>query len=326
MHFARNAALAGAGAVALGFGGAATAQETFVTIGTGGQTGVYYVVGQSIAKLVNRNTGEHGIRVTAPSTGGSIANLNAIRAGDQDMGVAQSDWQYHAYNGSSKFEGDAYEELRAVFSVHPEPYNVVALDGTGIETFADLKGKRFNMGNPGSGQHATTEVVLDAMGWSEDDFELLSQLKASEQAAALCDNKIDAFAYVVGHPNGSIEEAMTACDTHLVSVQNPEIDKLVESEPYYAYATIPAGTYEPQEEDVTVFGVRATFVTSADVPDDVVYTIVSTVFDNFERFKSLHPAFANLQPEDMISKGLSAPIHEGALRYYREQGWVEDQG
>ncbi|MGF1551752.1 MAG: TAXI family TRAP transporter solute-binding subunit [Paracoccaceae bacterium] len=323
MTLVRSLALAGAlSTTAL----PALAQETFVTIGTGGQTGVYYVVGQSIAKLVNRGTSDHGIRVTAPSTGGSVANLNAIKSGDMDMGVAQSDWQYHAYNGSSKFEGDQFEGLRALFSVHPEPYNVVARAGTEIEAFEDLEGKIFNMGNPGSGQHATTEVVLEAMGWTQDDFAQLTQLKASEQAAALCDNKIDAFAYVVGHPNGSIEEAMTACDTHLVSVQNEQIDKLVNDAPYYAYATIPAGTYGPQEEDVTVFGVRATFVTSAEVPEEVVYTIVSTVFDNFDRFKSLHPAFANLNPEEMVSAGLSAPIHPGAMRYYKEKGWLEGEG
>ncbi|MBM9595879.1 TAXI family TRAP transporter solute-binding subunit [Roseitranquillus sediminis] len=309
-------------AAALAAGGA-TAQERFITIGTGGQTGVYYVVGQSICRLVNRETAQHGLRCTAPSTGGSIANINAIKAGDMDMGVAQSDWQYHAYNGSADYEGDAFEDLRAVFSVHPEPFTVVARADSEIETFEDLQGKRVNVGNPGSGQRATMEIVLDAMGWSMDDFSLASELRPAEQSAALGDNRVDAIVYTVGHPNGSIQEATSTVDARLVDVNNDAIQQLIEENPYYASATIPGGMYAGNDEDTETFGVKATFVTSAEVPDDVVYEVVSAVFDNFDRFKSLHPAFENLQPEDMVSEGLSAPLHPGAERYYREQGWIE---
>ena len=172
----------------------ASAQDKFVTIGTGGQTGVYYVVGQSICKLVNRGQKDHNIKCTAPSTGGSVANINSIRAGEQSMGVAQSDWQYHAYNGTSKFkEQGAFEDLRAVFSVHAEPFTLVARADADISSFDDLKGKRVNIGNPGSGQRGTMEVVMEAKGWTKDDFKLASELKSAEQAQALCDNKIDAM-------------------------------------------------------------------------------------------------------------------------------------
>ncbi|MBT8416161.1 MAG: TAXI family TRAP transporter solute-binding subunit [Silicimonas sp.] len=301
----------------------ATAQERFITIGTGGQTGVYFVVGQSICRLVNRGTAEHNLKCTAPSTGGSIANINAIKAGDMDMGVAQSDWQYHAYNGSSEFEGDKFDNLRAVFSVHGEPFTVVARADSEIATFDDLFGKRVNVGNPGSGQRATMDVVLDAMGKSSDDFALASELKPAEQSAALGDNKVDAIIYTVGHPNGSIQEATSTVDARLVSVTGDAIDKLVADNPYYAKATIPGGLYANNDEDTETFGVKATFVTSADVPDDVVYTVVKAVFDNFDRFKGLHPAFANLKEEDMIADGLSAPLHPGAEQYYREREWIQ---
>ena len=315
----RHVGLIGA-AVALALGAsAASAQENFITIGTGGQTGVYYVVGQSVCKLVNR---AGNLKCTAPSTGGSIANINAIKSGDMDMGVAQSDWQYHAYNGSKDYEGDAFEDLRAVFSVHPEPFTVVARADAGIETFEDLKGKRVNVGNPGSGQLATMEVVLDAMGWTMDDFSLASQLKPAEQAAALCDNKVDAIVYTVGHPAGSIQEATSACDAVIVEVDNEAIRKLVEENPFYSMATVPGGMYAGTDDDTTTFGVRATFVTSAEVPEDVVYEVVKAVFDNFDRFKGLHPAFANLTPEEMITEGNSAPLHPGAEKYYKEQGWL----
>jgi TRAP transporter TAXI family solute receptor len=316
MKFCKPIALA---AMMAGVATVAPAQEKFITIGTGGQTGVYYVVGQSICRLVNRDT---DLKCTAPSTGGSIANINAIKAGDMDMGVAQSDWQHHAYNGTSEFEGDPYDKLRSVFSVHAEPFNVIARADAGIETFADLKGKRVNVGNPGSGQLATMEVVMDALGWTMDDFALASELKPAEQSAALGDNKVDAIIYTVGNPNGSIQEATTTVDAKLIPVEGPEIDKLVSDNPFYATATIPGGMYTGNPDDVKTFGVKATFVTSSDVDEEVVYQVVKSVFENFDRFKKLHPAFATLEPEQMVSEGLSAPLHPGAERYYQEQGWL----
>ena len=313
----RALALAATLAATVGFTTAAPAQEKFFTIGTGGQTGVYFVVGQSICRLVNRAT---DYKCTAPSTGGSIANINAIKAGDMEMGVAQSDWQYHAYNGSSQFEGDKFEDIRAIFSVHPEPFNVIARKDSGVESFDDLKGKRVNVGNPGSGQLATMEVVMGAKGWSMGDFALASQLKPAEQAAALGDNKVDAIIYTVGNPNGSIQEATTTVDAKLVPVTGPEIDKLVEENPFYAKATVPGGMYNGNPDDVETFGVRATFVTSAKVDEELVYQVVKAVFENFDRFKKLHPAFENLTKEEMVSSGLSAPLHPGAERFYKEAG------
>ncbi|MEM7546749.1 MAG: TAXI family TRAP transporter solute-binding subunit [Pseudomonadota bacterium] len=310
------------GAVLAMGGHQAVAQEKFITIGTGGQTGVYYVVGQSICRLVNRGTAEHNLKCTAPSTGGSIANINAIKAGDMDMGVAQSDWQFHAYNGSSEFEGNQFDKARAVFSVHGEPFTVIARKDSGIASFDDLKGKRVNVGNPGSGQRATMEVVLNALGWSMDDFALASELKPAEQSAALGDNKVDAIIYTVGHPNGSIQEATSTVEAGIVPVEGDAINKLIADNPFYAAATIPGGMYAGTDADVTTFGVKATFVTSADVDDEVVYTVVKAVFENFDRFKGLHPAFANLKEEEMIADGLSAPLHPGAEKYYKERGWM----
>jgi len=309
-----------AAAVALAVGaGSASAQDKFITIGTGGQTGVYYVVGQSICKLVNRGT---DLKCTAPSTGGSVANINAIMAGDQDMGVAQSDMQYKAYKGEDPWK-QPFDKERAVFSVHPAPVTVKARADSGIKTFDDLKGKRVNIGNPGSGQRETMQVIMDAKGWKMSDFALASELKSAEQAAALCDNKVDAIVFTVGHPAGTIEEATASCDAKLIPVTGPEIDKLVEEHPYYSKATIPGGLYTGNPDPTDTFGVRATFVTSADVPDDVVYAVVKSVFDNFDRFKGLHPAFAKLEPEEMVSQGLSAPLHPGAEKYYKEKGWTQ---
>ena len=297
------------------------AEQTFVTIGTGGVTGVYYPTGGAICRLVNKTRKEHRIRCSVESTGGSVYNLNTIAAGELDMGVAQSDWQYHAYNGTSKFKKKGpNKDLRAVFSVHPEPFTVVARADSGIKDFKDLKGKRVNIGNPGSGQRGTMEVVMGALGWTKKDFKLASELKSAEQSKALCDNKIDAMVFTVGHPSGSIKEASTSCDSVLVNVTGPEIDKLVADNAYYRKATIPGGMYRGTDGDTNTFGVGATFVTSAKVSEDVIYNVVKAVFENFNQFKKLHPAFSVLKKEEMIKDGLSAPLHKGAVKYYKEAG------
>jgi hypothetical protein len=297
------------------------ADQRFVTIGTGGVTGVYYATGGSICRLMNKGRKVHGIRCSVESTGGSVYNLNTIAAGELDMGVCQSDWQYHAWHGTSKFkDAGPNKDLRAIFSVHPEPFTVVARADSGIREFKDLKGKRVNIGNPGSGQRGTMEVVMKALGWTKADFKLASELKSAEHSKALCDNKIDAFIFTIGHPSGNIKEATTSCNSVLINVTGPEIDKLVAENSYYRKATVPGGMYRGTDTDTKTFGVGATFVSSAKVPEEVIYNVVKAVFENFDQFKKLHPAFKVLKKEEMIKDGLSAPLHKGAIKYYKEAG------
>ena len=305
------------------FGAAQAFADEFVSIGTGGVTGVYYPTGGAICRLVNKDRKDHGIRCSAESTGGSVYNINTVRAGELEFGVAQSDWQFHAYRGTSKFKDKgAFKDLRAVFSVHPEPFTLLARKGTGVKRFEDLKGKKVNVGNPGSGQRATMEVVMDAFGIKMSDFSLAAELKGSEMAQAICDGKIDAMIYTVGHPAAAITQATSSCDVELVSVKGGPIKKLVADNDYYRVATVPGGMYTGSPKDTTTFGVGATVITSAKVPEKVVYTVVKAVFDNFADFKKLHPAFANLDEKQMISDGLSAPLHPGAEKYYKERGWM----
>ncbi|MEQ8656480.1 MAG: TAXI family TRAP transporter solute-binding subunit [Hyphomicrobiales bacterium] len=312
-----------AAGLALGTG-SAFAQQQFFSIGTGGVTGVYYPTGGAICRLVNQNRRDHGLRCSVESTGGSIYNINTVRAGELEFGVAQSDWQYHAFNGTSRFEeAGAFEDLRAVFSVHPEPFTLIVPGDSEVDSFDDLRGLRVNVGNPGSGQRATMEVVMGAYGIEMDDFAVATEFQGSEMAQALCNGQIDAMIYTVGHPAAAITEVSTTCDARLVNVTGPEIDQLIEENSYYRTATIPAGMYRGTDDEITTFGVGATFVTSANVSDEIVYTTVKAVFDNFSDFTGLHPAFANLTEEAMISDGLSAPLHDGAAQYYRERGWIE---
>jgi len=300
------------------------AQQQFISIGTGGVTGVYYPTGGAICRLVNKDRKEHGIRCSVESTGGSIYNINTIREGELEFGVAQSDWQYHAYNGTSKFEeAGAFTDLRAVFSVHPEPVTILARADSGINNITDIPGKRFNIGNPGSGTLGTWEVIEGAMGWKREDLSLASQMKSAETGGALCDNKIDGYFWLVGHPSGLTAETVASCDAKIVSAISPEIDKLVADNPYYRIATIPGGMYPGNPDDIQTFGVGATFVTSAKVSDEAVYQVAMAVLGNLDDFRKLHPAFANLKAEEMISDSLSAPLHPGAIKAYKELGLMD---
>jgi len=303
----------------------------FFTIGTGGPTGVYFQTGNAICKMLHKSAiaKEHGrkkgidkaYRCTAPSTGGSNYNIGQIAAGEFQFGVAQSDWQFHAVNGSSKWKGKQFKGLRAVFSVHNEPFQIWASAKSGIKDFKGLKGKVVNIGNPGSGQRGTMEELMKAMGVDNSYFKSVTELTSSEQVKALCDGKIDAYGYSVGFPNGAMEQAATcAAKAKPINLTGGPVQGLIDGADYYAKAVIPAGTYTGQSSDATTFGVKATVVTSNAVEADLVYLVVKAVFENFDDFRKQHPAFAPLKKEDMIADGLSAPLHEGAKRYYKEVG------
>jgi TRAP transporter TAXI family solute receptor len=309
--------------VGVSFGGPVQAQERFVTIGTGGQTGVYYVAGQSICRFLNRGAADHQIKCNAPASGGGVANVNGIRSGEFNFGIMQSDHQYKAMKGVEPFKAEGpMDDIRAVFSLQSEVFTILARKDAKVASFDDLKGKRVNIGNPGSGQRDTFEEIMTVKGWDKSAFSLVSELKPAEQASALGDNNIDAMSYFVGHPNGAIQEASTTTDTVLVPVTGPEIDKLLAEKSYYSKAEIPGGLYKGSPNPTPSIGGKAVLSTSAKADPEVVYQLVKSVFDNLDRFKRLHPAFADLKEADMIKVGLSAPLHEGAVRYYKERGWM----
>lgn len=302
----------------------AQASEKTVTIGTAGVTGVYYPAGGAICRLVNRARREHGIRCTVESTGGSINNLEAIRKGDLELGVVQSDLLYNAYKGSDLFvDVGADKKLRILFSLHAEPFTVVARKDAKINTFDDLKGKRVYFGPPGSGMRATMEELLHNKGWSNKSFASVADLKSADQAQALCSGKIDAMVYAGGHPNGTIQQITSMCPTRLVDVSGPEIDKMIAAHPFYAHAVIPGGMYAGNAKDVRTFGMRAELIASSDMEDSTAYTIVKAVFDNLDNFKTLHPVFATLDARQMVQGGDVVPFHPGAVKYFREKGLVE---
>ncbi len=300
------------------------ARPTFVTIGTGGITGVYYPTGGAIAKIVNNKRDVYGIRCTVESTGGSVFNVNAVMSGDLDFGVVQSDRQYQAINGLAEWKkAGKQKDLRAVFSIHPESVTLLAAVDSGIKKFSDLKGKRVNIGNIGSGQRQNSIDALTVNGLNYEKDIKHESIKAAEAPGLLQDGRIDAFFYTVGHPNGAFKEA-TAGARKTLFVSIPNVDKLIQKYPYYVPTKVMKKYYESAKNigDVDTFGVKATFVTSAKVPDNVVYAVTKEVFENFEEFKTLHSAYEDLTKEDMLT-GISAPIHPGAMKYYKEAGLMK---
>ncbi len=307
---------------------AAAGKKTFISIGTGGPSGTYFAVGNAICRLIHKEAAEgrkagrkHGIRCSAPSSAGSIYNIENVRNGEFDFGVAQSDWQYHAYHGTSDFKGRQFEKIRALFSVYPEPVHLIVRDGVDIKEWEDFKGKVVNIGNPGSGHHATVSYLIEESGWDPaKDFKLTTNLSTSEESGALCDGKIDAIISTTGFPGAFVSMMTDGCKAKLVPFKNAIADKVLKKNPYYSWVTIPNGTYSTMTTDIVTFGPRSTFITSADTPDWVVYEVVRAVFENLEDFRNLHPAFKSLQAKEMATEALTAPLHPGALKYYKEKG------
>jgi TRAP transporter TAXI family solute receptor len=303
--------------------GAADLRDSAVVVGTGVVTGLYYPAGGAICRMLNQGRDVHGLRCAVEATAGSVANINALRGGELDLAIVQSDWQNFAFTGSGSFKSvGAFDDLRALFSIHSEAFNILVRRDAKLRQFDDLRGKRVNIGPQGTGQRAMFEDAMAAFELAPKDFAQLSDMRAGEQIKALCERKIDAAVIVLAHPNGAIQEAAATCDLALVEVAGPGLDRLIERHPYYAPVVLPGGLYDRLPQEARTFGLKATLVAPEQLGDEVVYQIVRALFDNFEEFRGLHPAFAALDPRAMAREGNSAPLHAGAERYFREKGWL----
>ncbi|MBU3015783.1 TAXI family TRAP transporter solute-binding subunit [Poseidonibacter lekithochrous] len=291
----------------------------FVTIGTGGVTGTYYPTGGAICRLVNKYKKETKIRCSVESTAGSVYNINTIKNGNLDFGIAQSDVVYQASKGTGDFKGNSIKKLKSVMAIYPELLTLVTRKDANINNITDIKGKRINLGNPGSGNEATTLTLFEASGIKKEDLEFAGTLKASEMPDALKENKIDGYFYMVGHPTANIKDATNSVDARITPLNGPNIDALIKKYPYFAKADVPAGMYKGNPNDIPTFGVKAVLITSDDVSEKAVYTMVKAILENFDKFKKLHPAYSNITKQSLL-EGLSAPLHEGAKRYFKEAG------
>lgn len=316
-------ALAAATLLACSSSAVLAAEQTFITIGTGGVTGVYYPAGGAICRLINKDRAQHSLRCSVESTGGAVYNVRAVRNKELNFGMVQSDTQVEALAGIGQFEKDGpYEGLRSIFSLYPEPLHVMVAADSGIKSVQDFKGRRINIGDPGSGTRVLSEILLAANGISKSDLALASELKSSEQAAVLCDGKVEGAIWVAGVPNGAAMEAVSTCPITLLDLSTSAMDEILAANPAFVRVTIPGGVYPGTPEDVVSWGPKATIVTDAETSDEIVYTFVKAVFDNFDSLKKLHPAFENLKEEGMIKDALPAALHPGAVKYYKERGWM----
>lgn len=293
----------------------------FITIGTGSVTGTYYPTGGAICRLVNKYKKETRIRCSVEATGASVYNINTIKNSELDFGIAQSDVVYQAYKGEKKFK-KPIKKLRSVMAIYPELFTLVASKNSNIKKIEDIKGKRINLGNPGSGNEATSLMMFDALGITKKDLKFAGILKAGEAPDALRDKKIDGYFYMVGHPTANIKDASNSVDINIVPIRGKKIDKLVRDNPYFAKADVPGGIYRGNPMPTPTFGVKAVLVTSTDIEERAVYTLIKAVLENFEAFKKLHPAYANITKESLLD-GLAAPLHEGAKKYYKEIGLIK---
>jgi len=300
------------------------AKSAFVTIGTGDITGKYYQTGGAIAKSMNAKIRVYGIRFNVVSSGGSVFNVNGISGGDLEFGIVQSDRQYQAWTGRAEWEKTGPQRnLRAVFSIYSEAVTIVAADDSDIREIIDLKGKHVNLGSPGSGQ---VQNAIDALSSAGIDYrkEIRAEwYRPAQMSELLQSGRIQAFFYTTGHPSNVISDAISGRrKVRFIPISN--IDNLLKRSPYYTMETIPIKLYEgaANTEDIQTFGVKATLVASAKVPDFIVYALTKEVFENLDIFKTSHLEVNTLTWERML-EGLSAPIHSGALKYYKENGIIK---
>jgi TRAP transporter TAXI family solute receptor len=293
-----------------------------LVVGTAPVAGHYYPTGGALCRLINAHRAEDGLRCLIEATAGAKENLTRLKAGDLAFALVPSDWQYHAYqSGLGTGDDEPFTDLRAVLSLQALSFTLLAAPASGVETLADLKGKRINLGPSDTPWRSTGDFLLAALGWSPDDFAEIGELDASEQADGLCDGRTDALLLPASHPSGPVAAATEACGARLLGVDGEAVDRLLGEWVFYAPAIIPGGLYANNPDPVTSFGLRATLVTSQSLPADTVYQVTKRVFEGLEALRAQHAVLAGLRVEDMISAGMSAPLHEGALRYFQERGW-----
>ena len=289
-----------------------------ITVGTGGVTGVYFPAGGAICRLVNQTQRFHDLRCLVESTAGSVDNTRRVLEGTLEFAIVQSDVQWKAVRGAPPFERPA-KDLRSVMSLYPETAVLAVARGSGIESPADLRGKRLNLGAPGSGTRATAEDALAALGIAESDLAWAGDLGLEELHEATREGRMDAFFLLAGHPSEALKALLSDWDARLIPLAGAPLAALIAGKPYYVAAEIPGGLYPGVETAVPTFAVKATLVTSADISQAVVYNVTKAVLIAADRLRALHPALAAFRKESAL-EGLVAPLHPGACRYYREAG------
>lgn len=293
-----------------------------IVIGTGEEIGVYYQVGKAISTTINSQPNAY-IRSQVKTTSGSVYNIKSVIRGTIDIAIAQSDRQYQACKGLAEWRSlGPQNKLRSIFSLHSEAITLVAADQSQIDSIDGLKGKVVNIGKSGSGQIKNSNDILDTFGIPGNSLTIKNSSPKKYQQM-LENHSIDAFFYTIGHPSSLIDRISKRCKVSIIPLTGPAVDNLITEHPYYTKALIPKKLYPgiSNQGDIETVGVKATLVCSTQLNASTVYTITKAIFTNLNKFRTQHEALYRLTPEEML-KGLSAPVHPGALKYYREAGLI----
>ena len=301
--------------ISLGFGAPALAQEQ-LSIATGGTGGVYYPIGGGLAEIINAQV--EGFSATAEVTGASVENLGLIATGDADMALALADTVAQAYGGTGRFEGQQLPMVRGLASIYANMVQIVALEGSGITTLADLRGKRVSIGAPGSGTEVNAAAILQANGITYDDIDE-QRLNFNETADALANGDIHAGFWSVGAPNSSILNLATTNSIVMLELSESELAAAQAADATFALTTLPGGTYTGVDNDITVLGIPNVLVVSEEMPDDLAYAITRAMFENIADLQAVHPA-ANETTVEFTMSATPVPLHPGAIRYFEEIG------
>ncbi len=314
--FARPAGLLGTAAlVAMGLGAPAAAQQQ-LSIATGGTGGTYYPVGGGLAEIVNNHV--EGYSATAEVTGASVENMGLIATGDADLAIALADTVAQAYEGTGNFEGQQLDMVRGLASIYANMIHIVALEGSGIASLADLAGKRVSIGAPGSGTEVNAGAILEANGISYDDIDE-QRLNFNETADALANGDIDAGFWSVGAPTSSILNLATTQDIVIVAMSDAELAAAMEADATFARTTLPGDSYNGVTEDIVTLGIPNVLVVSSEMSDDLAYALTKAMFENIDELRAVHPAAEETSVE-FTMEATPIPLHAGALRYYDEVG------
>lgn len=284
---------------------------TYLTIGTGPLNGVYYPTGGAICRLLNEESGSHGLHCSVQSTSGSLANLKALAQGNIQLALVQSDVLHHAAHGTGPFQGQPpADQLRSLYRLHQESLTLLASANSNINTLADIEGKRVDLGNPGSGERVTSQALLEAMGWQAKSFAPLIPAAANNRLEGLCDGTLDAAFVVAGHPNQAIGDLTGRCKARLIPIEGEQIDRLLKQHPYYQRGRIGANLYPGQTSGINTFAVTAELVALASLPDSEVRTVRDVLSGRLKQFTRLHPALTQLTLEGMLGEA-EVPRHAG---------------
>ncbi len=292
---------------------------THMFLGTGSVHGVYYPIGGVICRLVNRRQALHRIRCSVESTSGSVANLRDLRAAKFDLVVTQSDWQHHAYHGTSTFKDDGpNESLRAVFALEPDPLALMVRKDSEIQQFDELQNRIVSFGYSRSLQHRSMNDYLEVKGLDDDDFKEVRRMSDIRQVTELCAGNLEAILLLASSLTDNLKNMTEGCEFRMIPLEGPEVATSIEKHPYYRTGVIPRGMYLDSEEDINSFGLGAVFVATESTSPKAIYNVVKEIVENFKDFQSLHPSLQTMDKKDLPYAGITTPLHTGAVRYYKE--------